>query len=108
MPLTIRKSDNVSRPVIVCDHCNAVIDSVRDGNFMWQRDKSLSNPRISFTHKACCAAFERIYPGGWLAMELPVAMLRLCNNLNFGDAEREAAGRNATDLAAFMPDDDAA
>jgi hypothetical protein len=103
VPLTIRVHEGKHRPVFVCDHCNKVIESARDGNMMWRFDSpdQTEASAVAFTHKACCHAFEhtgsdRVF---WMAAELSHSMVYLANNLEMDEKAWKQAEEGARMLA---------
>ena len=51
MPLVIEERDNLSCPLIRCDHCAEEINPASDGNYQWRHVRRTDNavlPRRSF------------------------------------------------------------
>ena len=83
MPLVIEERDNLSCPLIRCDHCAEEINPASDGNYQWRMSANgqccPSSP-VFFTHKRCCWAFEHTRREGgvlWGAMELSLLPILL-------------------------------
>ncbi len=78
MGIRIRTIDDLSCPVIECDHCGKVIE--KSGNYEWQPD---GDGTIYFTHKGCCRAFENEHGGrsAWWCTEIDCLPVYLLNNL---------------------------
>ncbi len=100
MPLLIELKGTF-RPVFVCDHCSARIESAADGLMMWQlppgrrpRDGMRCDP--SYVHRRCCRPFEHEHGGRWNAAPLSASVVFMANNLALDDAgweKAEAAAR---------------
>jgi hypothetical protein len=84
MPLVIKAAGDVSKPVVICDHCGEEIAEARQGNYQWRMSdagKGIEG-RVYFTHKHCCHAFEQVNPDPcWGSMELECLPVYLANNL---------------------------
>lgn len=96
MPLVIKAEGDLSKPVIICDHCRKEISEARHGNYQWRMSESGEGieGQVYFTHKSCCHAFEEANPGPlWGAMELDCLLVYLSNNLkvNWDKAKAKAA-----------------
>jgi len=85
VPLLIKLQGPISRPVVICDHCNKEITDAQDGNYQWLMRTSGDGVEgeVYFTHKSCCDAFESAHPPSWRwgAMELDCLLVYLANNL---------------------------
>jgi hypothetical protein len=84
-------------PTLRCDHCGAVMTDTQDGNSQWS-DAALAadtTTPMSFTHKACCDAFEQARGGGqaWAAMGLECLLYFLAKNLNMSWRQVQASAR---------------
>jgi hypothetical protein len=77
-------------PCIICDHCDQIIRTAKDGNSLWLED--ISYPRIAGktveiknTHKKCNYAFERANPAEsdqcWMSHELTKDLTMLLENI---------------------------
>lgn len=83
MPIVIRNIDNVSAPVVVCDHCGQIIADAKEGNYMWLPDEEATGASLSFTHKECCGEFELAHPNvHFSAIGLECLTVYLAHNLN--------------------------
>jgi hypothetical protein len=92
MPLEIRHRRGLACPIVVCDHCHAVIARAEQGNYQW--DQTAKQATIYFTHKRCCAAFEAASPRvDWGAIGLECLPIYLgCNlKVKLRDAKKVAA-----------------
>jgi hypothetical protein len=96
MPLVIKAEGDLSKPVIICDHCGQEITEASQGNYQWKMSKLGKGVEgvVFFTHKSCCHAFEALNPAPcWGAMELDCLLVYLANNLkvNWEKARKKAA-----------------
>lgn len=75
MPIVMVVEGSRTCPTVVCDHCGQVIARGEDGNYQWRLIAGSVTPQpVFFTHKRCCAAFERAQPEqpGWLWAAIPL------------------------------------
>jgi hypothetical protein len=95
MPIKIVVRDNLSAPVVFCDHCGKEIARAGDGNYEWQGNPENKNPEdVYFTHKKCSDPFRRTKLDGatWSSMELSVFPLYLSNNLEIDPKKAQETG----------------
>ena len=80
MSIEIRREQGRDCPIVICDHCGKPITDARNGNCEWP----VGGGPVSFTHKACCHAFDETHGGrkNWGYFELSYFSLYLDTNLH--------------------------
>ena len=89
MPLDMMFKGGLYCPVVRCDWCGLPIDDARDGNVEWRMEDDPTP--ICFTHKGCCAAFERATGGypSWLTCELVDFPVQVAANLGIDFRDKQ-------------------
>lgn len=89
MPIMVKIRDNLSCPVVLCDHCGQMIEQAKHGNTEWVPPEDGSTAELFFTHKWCSRLFRHTRPAVICSGELIWFPVYLVRNLEMDFAEAE-------------------